>query len=138
MLGGRNVTEGAQLSLRYVCSTSVALLFSSPIFIFCGFGLCDDDFKNHRLAISDQRTLADRQFCQERQFHPLYSRLNAPQGVSAHQYLVHGEDQPENLFLTLALEFGKGKVVMRKQQRLLWRYFNANGTRLGVVRPTFR
>ena len=54
------------------------------------------------LAFRDKRSLTARQLCQERQFHPLHRRLNAPQGVSAHRHLVHGKDQSENLLLALA------------------------------------
>ena len=117
--------------MNYSLSVGLGLLVRR-----CGFR--DSNFKDDWLAFRDKRSLAARQLCQERQFHPLHRRLDAPQGVSAHRHLVHGKHQPEDLLLALTLEFGEGKVVMRKQQRLFWRNFNANGTRLGVIRPTFR
>jgi hypothetical protein len=53
------------------------------------------------------------------------------------QDLMHREDQPEFLLLAKSLEFGKRKLVMGQQHGMICRYFNANTTRLRIIRPTF-
>ena len=79
-------------------------------FLFRGFG--NDNFEDDRLTIGDQRTLAARQFCQERQFHSLHRRFNASQAISPNQDLMLRKDQTKTLILCFTLQFSESKFVM--------------------------
>jgi hypothetical protein len=94
---------------------SNALRPSAPFMIFRGFGLSDEDFANHRLALRNERPLIAGQRSEQGQFHPLHRGLDAPQGIAAHGNLVRGEDQSEVLLISLGLEFSERELVKRQQ-----------------------
>src|SRR5262249_36729904 len=77
------------------------------------------------------------QCSEKRQLRSLHRRLDASQGMAANQDFVHGEDQPEFLLLAFALQFSERKLIMWQQHGMICRDFNANTSRLRVIRPTF-
>ena len=57
---------------------SNALRPSAPFMVFRGFGLSDEDFANHRLALRNERPLIAGQRSKQGQFQPLHRGLDAP------------------------------------------------------------
>jgi hypothetical protein len=45
--------------------------------------------------------------------------------MAANGNLVRGEDELEVLFVAATVEFRKNEMIVRQQQRTLWRCFNA-------------
>jgi hypothetical protein len=77
------------------------------------------------LTFRQHRSLAAWQLGEQRQFHPLHDRLNPSQIMPANQNLVAGEDQLEFLPVSATDQFCEHELIMRQQQRTLWRNFNA-------------
>ena len=56
--------------------------------------------------------------------------------MATHENLVRGEDKSELLLLSIALEFGEGKLIKRQQQALFSRQFDFDRASVRIARPT--
>ncbi len=99
--------------------------------------LSNYNFEDYWLTVWNERSLFARQCSEKRQLHPLHHGLDASQGMAAQRNFVRGENQPEILFLLLALEFGEGELVERQQQTLFSGYFDSDRPSVRIARPTF-
>jgi len=77
-----------------------------------------------------RKLIVGRHFGDEGQFLFLHRDQNPFQISSADQDFIHGENQPEVMFLVFNFEFGLKKLVERQQQAKFAGKFNAQSVRL--------